>query len=29
MMANHGIGPLDRIEVPYIVDCWTAKRSQA
>lgn len=29
MLASHGIGPSDRIEVPYIVDCWIAKRSGA
>ena len=26
MLAEHGIGPSSRIEVPYMVDCWIAGR---
>jgi SAM-dependent methyltransferase len=26
MLAGHGITPGDRIEVPYVVDCWIARR---
>jgi SAM-dependent methyltransferase len=26
MLASHGIGAADRIEVAYVVDCWIAKR---
>ena len=26
MLASHGIGPSDRLEAAYIVDCWIAKR---
>ena len=29
MLASHGIGASDRIEVPYIVDCWIARRRAA
>jgi SAM-dependent methyltransferase len=29
MLADHGVGPADRIEVPYVVDCWIARRSEA
>ncbi len=29
MLAGHDIGPVDRIEVPYIVDCWIARRRDA
>jgi hypothetical protein len=29
MLASQGIGPADRIEVTYIVDCWIAKRRAA
>jgi hypothetical protein len=29
MLASQGIGPADPIEVPYVVDCWIAKRSKA
>jgi SAM-dependent methyltransferase len=29
MLASHGVGPSDRIGVPYVVDCWIAKRSTA
>lgn len=29
MLASHGIGPADPIEVPYVVDCWIAKRREA
>jgi SAM-dependent methyltransferase len=29
MLADHGVGPTDRIEVPYLVDCWIAKRREA
>jgi len=28
MLAGLGIGPSDRFEVPYVVDCWIAKRSE-
>ena len=27
MLAGHGIGPSDAIEVPYVVDCWMARRT--
>lgn len=26
MLRDHGVGPADRIEVPFIVDCWLARR---
>jgi SAM-dependent methyltransferase len=26
MLAGHGVRPGDRIEVPYVVDCWIARR---
>lgn len=26
MLESHGIGASDHIEVPYVVDCWIAKR---
>jgi SAM-dependent methyltransferase len=26
MLASHGIAPDDRIDVPYVVDCWIARR---
>ena len=26
MLAGHGIAPGDRTEVPYVVDCWIARR---
>jgi SAM-dependent methyltransferase len=26
MLASHGIGADDRIEVPYVVECWIARR---
>ena len=26
MLAGHGIGGTDRIEVPYVVECWIARR---
>lgn len=26
MLARHGVGQDDRIEVPYVTDCWIAKR---
>ena len=29
MLAGHGIGPDDRIAVPYVVDCWIARRTDA
>jgi SAM-dependent methyltransferase len=29
MLRAHGIGPTDHIEVPYVVDCWIAKRSDS
>ena len=29
MLASNGVGPSDRIDVPYIVDCWIAKRREA
>jgi len=29
MLVAHGIGPTDHIEVPYLVDCWIAKRSDS
>ena len=29
MLARHGIGPADRIVVPYVTDCWIARRSEA
>jgi SAM-dependent methyltransferase len=29
MMAGLGIGPADRIDVPYVVDCWIARRREA
>ena len=29
MLAGHGIGPDDRIAVPYVVDCWIARRNDA
>ena len=29
MLATHGIGPENRIEVPYVVDCWIARRTDA
>ena len=29
MLAGHGIGPNDRIAVPYVVDCWIARRNDA
>jgi SAM-dependent methyltransferase len=27
MLRAHGVGPTDRIEVPFIVDCWLARRT--
>jgi SAM-dependent methyltransferase len=27
MLRAHGVGPMDRIEVPFIVDCWLARRT--
>ena len=27
MLATHGIGASDQIDVPYIVDCWIARRA--
>ena len=27
MLAAHGVGPTDQIQVPFIVDCWMAARS--
>ena len=27
MLRAHGVGPADRIEVPFIVDCWLARRN--
>jgi len=27
LMTRHGIGPDDRLEVPYVVDCWLARRT--
>jgi len=29
MLAGNGVGPSDRIDVPYVVDCWIAKRREA
>lgn len=29
MLASHGIGPGDEIDVPYVVDCWIATRNAA
>jgi hypothetical protein len=29
MLAGHGIAADDQIEVPYVVDCWIARRSRA
>lgn len=29
MLASNGVGPSDRIDVPYVVDCWIAKRREA
>jgi SAM-dependent methyltransferase len=29
MLAGHGTGPSDQIEVPYVVDCWVARRKDA
>jgi SAM-dependent methyltransferase len=26
MLAGHGIGPSDRTDVPYVVDCWITRR---
>lgn len=28
MLASQGIGPSDRLDVPYVVDCWIAKRRE-
>jgi len=28
MLVAHGVGPTDQIDVPYLVDCWIAKRSE-
>lgn len=27
LLASHGIGPEDRFDVPYVVDCWIARRT--
>lgn len=27
LLASHGIGSNDRFEVPYVVDCWIARRA--
>ena len=29
MLAGHGIGESDRLEVPYVVECWIARRKGA
>lgn len=29
MLVAHGIGPTDQFEIPYLVDCWIARRSKA
>jgi hypothetical protein len=29
MLARHGIGASDRFEVPYVVECWIARRKGA
>jgi hypothetical protein len=29
LLASRGVAPTDVIEVPYIVDCWTAERNEA
>jgi SAM-dependent methyltransferase len=26
MLEEHGVGPADRLDVPYVVDCWIARR---
>ena len=29
MLASHGVGPAARVDVPYVVDCWIARRTDA
>lgn len=29
MLAHHGLGPSDPLKVPYVVDCWIAKRRES
>ena len=29
MLARHGVGPSDPIDVPYVVDCWIARRRES